>query len=318
MAASTTKSLVRTVQYWRLVDGRDSKPVTDVDWYTFTAGWTGDLEEEVDGAKLTGTLQTIDIEDGTRLRGIVLSSEKDYLPNEREAGTGNQKAMDLSGDTWSPVDNLFVVFLPFGNLIAVLAESVSASRAGKFAAWLDLRADPTQEEDFYWAAAPVIDEERAELLNGVSGLRKLTLRAPFGTKAAKDPSFLQTLQGVPNQVKGWEIEISIKAKTKDSDHHDEEALLEYFEGTLGGLTGAESKAVLVTSGSDDRGPTEIDLLHHRVTRKAKVEIAHDGTRHAAISVRPVMHALVKAFHQDRADLQRIVGDGADNVAGGGN
>src|SRR5690606_22611879 len=143
---------------------------------------------------------------------------------------------------------------------------------------------------FYWAAVPVIDPERAALLNNATGLRSLTIRAPYGSRKGtrKTQGFLKAISKKPSDIKGWDIELKISAVSADSDNHDREELLKYFEDVLGGLAGHETKAVVQTSGDDTRGATEIDLLHHRVTRKANVVFAATHGPHAHFAVAPVL------------------------------
>lgn len=301
------KPIARTIQYWRLVDARTHQPVEDVEWWSLIARWTGEKEAVIDGQRLTGTVHPVPSHD--RMLGVVLSSDKDYLPNQRQDTTGNQAPMRLNGDGWNPVDNLFVIFLPFGNLFAVIAESVSSSRASKFADWLNRILGPSKNDpDFSWAADPVIDEQRAEILNDARGLRRLTIRAPYGTTKGHGPEegFLAALNHKPTEIKGWSIEITITATSADSTDHDREALLKYYEDTFGGLAGHETKAVVTTSGDDSRGPTEIDLLHHRLTRKKNVQLEPGRSGRLHFAVAPVMQTLYEAYRLDRADLYRIL------------
>lgn len=80
-------------------------------------------------------------------------------------------------------------------------------------------------------------------------------------------------------------------------------ILDWFSKTFGSLDGAVDKAQVTVSAAGDRPVSEVDLLHHRLTRKTRVTLATGTTR--AFTSMSALGAIVSAFQLDRADLQRL-------------
>lgn len=319
------KTVPRTVQYWRLVDARTGKRVKEFDWDDLVRRFVANrVDYQIDGRSQAGTSYTLNVttawkaalsiadvpkavpsQNAAVTHGLVLASAKDYVPNQEHTKSGAQQAMQLAGNDWEPVDNLFVWFLPFGNMFGVLAESVSASRAATFADWLTkatrhLFTDPS----FAWEARPVIDQARAKMLKSAKGLKAVAYAGEFGT-AVHDASGVKTLFGGGSQNVPGALRIEIKASLVrgKSTHGDEQIILDWFNKNFGSLQGDVAKAQVTTTGNQSTPPTEIDLLHHRLTRKTEVQIAMGATR--AFTPLSAVGSIIDAFVQDRDDLLRL-------------
>ena len=314
----------RTVQYWRLVDARDGSRVSELDWDAVLRRFVNfQARHPVEGREHGGSAYPIkvvdrwtealsldDIVDAVEpqntaiTHGLVLASDKDYVPNQENRISGQQQAMQLAGKDWQPVDNLFVWFLPFGNMFAVLAESVSASRAATFADWLNkATADDFDDPEFAWAAKPVIDQQRADLLRGAHGLKTIIYAGEFGN-AVNDASGAKVLFGGNNKVPGaLRIEVKATLVRGKSAHGDEQIMLDWYNKTFGSLDGHVDKAQVTIAANGDTPPTEVDLLHHRLTRKTQVQIATGPTR--AFTPLSAVGSIIDAFVDDRADLLRL-------------
>ena len=316
----------RTVQYWRLVDARNGSLVEEIDWEsvlqrlqgsrnTFTidqrehAGTVTALEvtpEWKDGLDVSGLEGVIAPQNPDLTRGLVVAAGKDYVPNQENVGSGAQKPMGLEGDDWTPVDNLFVWHLPFGNMIGVLAESTSSSRAATYADWLTKATRflfEKEDPEFAWMARPVIDQTRANLLKKADGLRGFVYAGEIG-ESVNDATGVRSIFLGPRREPGA-IRIEIKASLVrgKSDPHDDRVILDWFSKTFGSLDGAVDKAQVTVSAAGDRPVSEVDLLHHRLTRKTRVTLATGTTR--AFTSMSALGAIVSAFQLDRADLQRL-------------
>lgn len=236
--------------------------------------------------------------------GLVLASGKDYVPNQENVTSGAQKAMQLDGEDWEPVDNLFVWLLPFGNMFGVLAESVSASRAATFADWLTrATADDFEDPDFSWAARPVIDQSQIAMLQHADGLKSVNYAGEFGTAVADATGVRALFRGPTNQPKALRIEIKATLVRGKSSHEDQQLMLEWFNTNFGNLEGKVDKAQVTIAAAQDVPPTELDLLHHRLTRKTQVRIATGSTR--AFTPLSAVGSIIEAFLIDRTDLLRL-------------
>lgn len=328
--ARIREKIPRTIQWWRLVDGRSGAAVEEVDWFSVLGKLYGAQHiYSVDGREQSGLIRSLpvsnawqdslavsDLEDAiqvvdeTTTYGIVLAGGKDFVPNQLNTESGDQQPLGLAGDGWEPVDNLFVWFAPFGNIFGVMAESVSAARAKTFAEWLTLTMegagmlDPDDPE-FSWAVHPVIDKQQANKLRTATGLRSMAFAGLFGNNV-RDASGLARIFGRPQAAVGaLRIEVKVSRVAGQSAPGDEEAILDWFSQEFGDLDGSVQKAQ-VTIAQDqgaDVPAAEIDLLHHRLTRKVKVALAPGATRSFEAST--AISEIVSAFCNDRKDLARL-------------
>ncbi|THG30570.1 hypothetical protein E6C70_14470 [Glaciibacter flavus] len=257
--------------------------------------------DALDVSTVTGTVPR---ENYDATHGIVLASGKDFVPNQENTQSGAQKAMRLDGEEWEPVDNLFVWFLPFGNMFGVLTESVSASRAATFADWLTrATAGDFKDPDFAWAARPVIDQSRVALLNHADGLRAVNYAGEFGTAVADASGVRALFQGGHQAPNALRIEIKATLVRGKSGHGDEQIMLDWFNQNFGSLSGQVDKAQVTLAADGDTPATEVDLLHHRITRKTQVRIATGATR--AFTPLSAVGSIIEAFIIDRGDLVRL-------------
>lgn len=328
--ARTIDAIPRTIQWWRLVDARNGNAVEESSWHQVFA----DLHEKqhkypVDGRLQTGKIRALQVEnrwasgldiedldgaivptDPTTTYGVVLAGAKDYVPNQINTSSGDQQPLGLAGDGWEPVDNLFVWFAPFGNIFGVMAESVSAARANTFAQWLTLAMRDNgllnvNDPEFAWGVHPVIDKQQAARLKTAKGLRSMSFAGLFGNNV-NNASGLKRIFGRQNTTVGaLRIEVKVSRVVGHSKPGDEEAILNWFNEEFGSLEGAVTKAQVTVE--EDKGPdvpmNEIDLLHHRLTRKVKVKLAPGATRSFEAST--AIGEIVAAFCDDRKDLARL-------------
>jgi hypothetical protein len=304
------KAIERTVQFWRLVDGRDGSTMAHVDRHAEWVGRAGVARHTIDGVEMTGTVYVPPSSEGD-LIALVIASEKDYVPRQQD-DEGQQAPMRLDGEDWDPVDNTFVLFLPFGNMFAVLTESTSSTRASMFVRWLNLATGYTARNgEFFWNCEPVIDPDRAQLLQRASGLRKLEVTGRIGSSVTASRGVFRTLRGAaPEQLSGWSVKIEITRVPGVTTQEDEAELLELFQRNFGTPPQQgdrpESRLTVTTAPDDVRErPEEIDLIHHRITRKARVQMADLPGR--SFDTAPAVDALVKAFHEEEkllSDLAR--------------
>lgn len=300
MTSKTTIS--RTIQYWRLVDARNEKEVDEYDWDSlFRRLINKNKPFPVEGKRLSGTIRShssitylstaawcvghgLQVNPNLSPVGIVLSSQKDFVPNQEEDNTGKQLPVRTQDEHWTPVDNLFVYHLPFGNIIAVLAESVSSTRATKYAGWLnklfsELGIIDPNDPEFAWKAAPVIDPDRIKQIRKSKGLKKAEISGRIGTGVSSNIPFLARVLGDVSEQKlgGIKVSISVAVDNQAGTPSDRKAILGWFDeslGELGGIKAGSNKLdkAYVESFSEDGHITEIDLIQQRVTRKAKVKL----------------------------------------------
>ena len=88
---------------------------------------------------------------------------------------------------------------------------------------------------------------------------------------------------------------------------DQQRILDWFNQNFGSLQGDVEKAQVSIAAHGDVPATEVDLLHHRLTRKTLVHIATGASR--AFTASSAVGAIIEAFTVDRADLLRLRNDG---------
>ncbi|GAB7303895.1 hypothetical protein MAFF212519_17620 [Clavibacter michiganensis] len=77
-------------------------------------------------------------------------------------------------------------------------------------------------------------------------------------------------------------------------------MLEWFNQNFGELQGRVEKAQVTVTAEADTPPTELDLLHHRLTRKTQVRIGTGTTR--AFTPLSALGSIIDAYIVDRTDL----------------
>lgn len=328
MTSKTTIS--RTIQYWRLVDARNEKEVDEYDWDSlFRRLIDKNKPFPVEGKRLSGTIRShasitylsiadwcnshgLQVDPDLYPLGIILSSQKDFVPNQEENNTGKQLPVRTQDEHWTPVDNLFVYHLPFGNIIAVLAESVSSTRATKYAGWLnklfhDQNIVDPKDPEFAWKAAPVIDPDRIKQIHKSKGLKKAEISGRVGTGVSSNVPFLARVLGNVTEKKlgGIKVSISVSIDNQASIPSDRKSILHWFDESLGELGGIEAGShkldkAYVESFSENGHITEIDLIQQRITRKAKVKLQCGDEKN--ISYITALDSIHEACAEDIKDL----------------
>lgn len=313
----------RTVQYWRLVDGAGAA-LEEEEWDGLLRKLEAkSTEKPVDGVPISGRAYRVDVTDHWRSAistrdiqdaaepadpavtfGLVLATQKDFVPNQQQGTSGDQRALQLAGTDWFPVDNLFVWFLPFGNMIGLLAESTSSSRAATLAQWLTkVYIDLTGDSEFSWRAEPVIDPDRVEVLSRASGLTSFNVAGTVGTLVREASAAKRLFAGRDHEAKGIRIEIKASVVRGRGDHNDEASLLRWFEDVFGDVDSGTTKAQAVVADDGITSRTEVDLLQQRLTRKTRVPIDLGATR--SFTAMSAVGAIIDAFVKDREELLKV-------------
>lgn len=319
------KNLVRTVQYWRLVNGANLQPADEQDWTTILKNAYGSpITHQVLNKEVSGKVFTLQPEDEwddflepTSMNGLrqindgavyalVASTDKDHLPSQAKRGTGEQKAVTVDKG-YTPVDNLFIWFLPFGNIMAVLQESVSSARPKAIASWLThiMRTQGNlPQHNFQWTAEPVVDPDKKRFLDQAKRLRRMEIGGTV-TQSATGP--LRELFVGPQFEGTYEIELKVrhvKKNNKASYASDTREMMDWFEGMFGDHLGELDKAkVVVDRDPGDHIPKgEIDLISQRITRKRTIQV---GQRGQAILASSAVSEIVKAYIQDFEELAKL-------------
>lgn len=323
------KTLSRTVQYWRLVDARTEQWVEDYDWENFLRKMyqkpNSKNEFEIDGIPISGKIHSVQASSYSLLTSrlkqialpyeynedsaftVVLSSSKDYTPNQKNSSTGDQAPMRLDGDEWEPVDNLFIYHLPFANIIAVMAESVSSKRAKVYAEWLNrvMLEQGLFEDDpnFRWTAKPVVDPHAIEKIKDAERLKSVVIAGEFGDQVKKELSPISSILGqkFSKNIDGIRLEIKISTVRGHGSQEDEERILEWYEETFGSFqklsdSSPTTARVTAAKNGDDPSYTEVDLLNQRITRKRTVALNYEGA--AVINYSSATEAILDATVND--------------------
>lgn len=324
MATLKKKKIRRTVHFWQLVDNSTGAPVAERNWYGVMKAISTEvithrvLEKEITGKVFTGnppkgTEQLImhslhddfkDSYDGAAYV-LVLSTEKDYVPNQRHRTSGDQKPMGTD-DQHVPVDNTFVYFLPLGNFMAVLQESAASIRPNYICGWLDRvmqNKGLLPQHNFHWDSRPLLDSRTRAALQDAGRLRSATIGA---TLTPAQNSGFKTLFGGGDQYGGaFELEIKVRhVKKYNPAHHveDTEQTYEWFTETFGKLEGKGLKKAKVVLDGPGRRTGEIDLMQHRLTRKAEIVIEK---RDQSINSSSALDAMVGAFAAQADQLKEL-------------
>ncbi|AKF27800.1 hypothetical protein YH66_09680 [[Brevibacterium] flavum] len=321
------KKITRTVQFWRLVDSQTGLPASQtINWHAvFNANSFKPFPLTIEGRAHTGTVRLLSqpvIDElqqnfpltqipapGSASYGVVLAADKDYIPNQHNQSSGAQQPVGVAKG-WAPVDNLFVWHLPFGDMIAVLAESQSSSRAGRYASWITafLKSNGViKNPDFHFIAAPVIDSARAKKLKNAKGLKAFTFGGDFGKNVANATGIDSVVAG-PKNYDAIRIKIEAKVVSNKGSVADEGELLQWFDTVFGQLaapTDGQPTTAKVKMVDGAGATTEVDLIKHRMTRKRTLPLEQTSDNVKVIEENNAFLALVAAANQDMQELYTL-------------
>lgn len=309
-----SKEIKRTIQYWRLVDASDGSPMSkDFNWIklfsqidrkTFSTRLAGrDCFGKIFtlSDRINSIFSEVSSEVATQINyGIVLASDKDYIPNQQDKQTGNQSPVVLN-QGWDAIDNSFIWHLPFGNMFAILLESQTSSRAEKYASWLTqlLKEERIFENpNFRFSAEPVVDRNAIEHIRKARGLRSVVLRANYGRNASNN--LLGNIFSATQKFENVEVEIKVKVKRGISPAADEVNVLNWFNDNFGRNVDSFSRAT-ATMVNDSGDATEINLIKERLTRKKTIRL-NQSAAPASIDRDVVFEKIAEAYVKDYQEL----------------
>lgn len=318
----------KTVSFWQLVDVRDGRAFRDEPWTEHLAALHGSRHPAtVSGVEVAGRVRSFTVSSELAhyvtqgfqhsaypkmhqkgMYGVSIWTERETLPAQANRRTGDQAEMRPKSEEWAAVDNLFVWFLPFGNMFAVMRENNSAPREGAFVSWLAqvLRREGIMTDtEMQLDVAPVVDEERRRKLRDATGARQVTLGSLIGLHDG-GMGWMETLfaRGPRRNFQSLNVELVIK-KTSDSTAEDMANLLEWFEDTFGSLEadpGGATKASAKVNFEGERRSEEVNLLRHRLTQKAGVQLGTEQSQ--TLKAERAMDRLVWAYSRNYVDLRK--------------
>lgn len=328
---NTASTMTRTVTYWRLIDATNAS-LSDQDWDSFliAAQRRGPIQVTIDGRFVTGTVHRFawDLEISQYLEAetnassfrkdfadtfaLVLAADKDFVSNQAHKTLGTQEPLSPNDGDWIPVDNTFVWFLPYGNMFAMMTESRSSVGTKTISSWINraLR-ELSSENNIVYTTAAVIDDERKELLKKTRRLKSAVYAGHIGsnTYAPKNAGEFLGLGG--REIGGLRVEIKvtpIRGKTTPSDEIELSRWYDEVFGLVEGVRPSTVKAKVTVAADSELGSaeTEIDLLRHRITRKASIDVEAGELR--AFSARSSLYGILTAYAQDRISLLRLNGN----------
>ena len=320
-----TKEIKRTIQYWRIVNAKDSSPLSDdYDWceifdnieHNPFSKQIMDREHVGKIVKLNNDFDSVINEKriicGRSLAqqknyGIILASNKDYIPYQQNGETGDQSPVVLN-EGWDAVDNSFIWHLPFGNMFAILFESTSSSRPKRYASWL---TQLLKEEGIFddpecvLSAEPVIDQNAIRRIKNAKGLRSVVIRTGYGKDASSSP--LAKMFSTEQTFDNIEIEMKVKVKRGKKYVADEVNILNWFQNSIGNNIADLSKATVnIVDASGEN--TEINLIKERLSRKKDIQINQNVTA-GSIDKDLVFKKIAEAYIKDCDELYCHKDDG---------
>lgn len=273
------KSIDRTVQYWLLTDGRTDQPTGTVDWKDAIERWSRTRPIiDILGDEVQGVGHQV----GGEWLGLTLSKVRDHVPKQGEFQSGTREQMQVH-DGWHAIDDAFIYFCGPGNTIAVMAESLQATRINRIVYWLNEMLKPAGDQsDFYYSYQPVIDTFRRQKLEDAHGLKMVHFEGVFG-KHTRPPGLIQMVlnQFNPQQIDGLKVEVKITREQKNGSASDEERVLDLLSEYLGPIdadTAPGTRGYDKFSVKPQGSATEIDLISQRLTRKKKVPLDTGSTQ----------------------------------------
>ena len=319
------REIQRTVQYWRLVNANGSSPVAEQNWgEIFKNAYGKPKTYRVLDKDITCNVVTLDIRDEWKdfvpptgmagvipwsdgaIYGLTVSTDKDHVPNQGNHKSGVQQPMGLNKG-FVPIDNLFVWFLPFGNMFGIMMENISAARPRLFAQWLTMLMRDQgvlPQHNLLWDAAPVVDLERKQALKKAHNLKSILVA---GTVQPQQTSSLHEIFGGPEFEGTYQVQFKIKALKKGKPKayaHDTAKMKQWFDSTFGGqFAGLSTARIQFVPGNDALPVGEIDLLQHRLTRKRSV-MMRPGPAQAFVAS-SALAEIVNAYVVDFDELEKL-------------
>ncbi|GAA1280925.1 hypothetical protein GCM10009609_51130 [Pseudonocardia aurantiaca] len=301
-----TRTLKRTVAFWRLVQAPDLTPLGDVDWPAFMAevaedARNGRSRHAIDNSEITGTTYTRDLVDH-----LVLTKTRDDMPRQQHRNTGTLADMSTTGDGWEVIESTFVKFLEFGNVFGLLRSQPTAPSPQAVARWINA----TKILNVQLAVEPVIDPDRWRHMHDGGGLTYLEFAGP-SVVLDRDVSgpldhFLHPARYATGKI-AMKFTVS-KARTPEDSRQRRDLYLAAEE--LVRTIGLENlnKAKVRVFDEDNRGikAESIDLIQHRFTIKRTISL--DRGERTSVSEQSAFDAIITAVEKFEDDLRAAVAD----------
>ncbi|MFC5369824.1 DUF6731 family protein [Arcanobacterium bovis] len=328
------KTITRTIKYWALVDAETREPFPcgkeehAPQWNDYFQHYCGEIVSKIiDHREITGKvvditeiINTINIDAAIPSfadlikYGIVISADKDYIPNQHDGIHGDIQPVKLN-DGWNAIDNTFVWHLPIGNFIAILGENQSSVRATKYAAWLthylrQLPAEMNIDKNKQLAVVPVYEKEINRRIREAHSAKKIEVTFPVGANTAKSTNIFDSAgfifsgkkEDEPYQY--LEAKISISVKRGRSSSKDEQKVLELVQATVHDLENIDSaKAKIIDSNGVTR---DLDLFNEHLTTKTSILLGDEQTSPISITGDAVFPQLIRAFSKDFDSLRGVL------------
>lgn len=330
VAQPKKKKLTRTIAYYQLVTDPKHTAFDELDWNDVLRKMGTKthrhriLEKDITGRVVTMSIKehwhdalqppwlsrpAMSWHDETAFV-LVLTTDRDHVPNQRKSD-GTLKAMGHDPDG-VPATASIVMFVPFGNMIAVLHEDNTAVRANYIGTWVHRvlqAADMLPQHNLHIATVPVID---ADVEAKLRRSKKLSMARIGGRVRGSMPSAGRGLLGGGPRLEGsfdFDLKIRpVKDQSGETWEADAARVQEWFEQTFGTLVGTEelSKATFKPARTPDQADLphqELNLIKHRLTHKRQIQIAGADGGVPSISALSAGEQLVEAMVLDMERLR---------------
>lgn len=302
--SGSKKVLKRTVSFWRLVGVADGHPLEPIDWPGFMgelAGRGPKIRHDLEGLELSGTMHT-----RHEVDHLVLTKDRDDLPREQHAVSGQVADMRTTGDDWVAIESAFIAFLEFGNVFGVLQSATTAPSPQAVAKWIN----KTKLLSVELRAEPVVDPERWNRLKRAGGVTCLEIAASTSILDRDADGPLKYLLSLGKMGK-FKVTIKIDASRARRPGYDKERrqLYDMTEAVISdiGLDHVHKAKAKIFDEDNEGIPTQmIDLLKQRFSIRRQVAVLGAG-RARSVSESSAFDAILSARDQFEDDLRKAVG-----------
>jgi hypothetical protein len=299
------KVLQRTASFWHLVGIHDGQHLEQVDW----PGFMSELAKrgsksghDVEGFELSGTVFT-----RNEIDHLVLTKDRDDLPREQHAVTGQVSDMRTTGNDWAVIESAFITFLDFGNVFGYLQSANTAPSPQAIAKWINT----TKLLSVEVRAEPVVDPERWNRLRRAGGVTCLEVAAStniLGRDTIEGP--LRELFSL-GRMGNFKVEVKLTASRARKAGYGEERrrLYDMAEAVITdiGLDHVHKAKAKIFDEDNEGIPAEtINLIKQRFTIRRAVAVLGAG-RARSVSESSAFDAILSALNEFEGDLRKAVG-----------
>lgn len=300
--AKKAKSKKCRVSFYEVVKQPDEARFTPLNW-------------QVELAKLGDNARTHGI-GGKTVRGqvfrhgvnrhLVLDSERELLPRQRNRTTNERAPLGTNGADWEGMEETFIAFFD-RNIIGIARSGNGAPSHPAIAGWLNQSLHPAER----YFLRPVVSRDRYQRLSEMKGVSVATFGLKPVNSGRPNSSFLQSLTDLSEGIgRDLRLEIKVVAGRRDGKPENAALLAQTLE-VLADIQGDDShagvdKAIVNGIPKDGSRIEPISLIEQNLTMQQDIPLSTTAGS-TSLDENAAIDAIAAAEAHLRDDLYAAIG-----------